>query len=282
MRRAAIILCAMVLAGPPARAETCFDRHLPPAAPGWMAEAARAAVRLVGVLPDGRGFASASGIVVAGSGTPNRMLTAAHVLRAVQQQRGAWLAVFASTGVYLGRASLAARATPGPAFGLVRGGQAAGLRFGDAAVIDIAAFAPGGAAAYAAIAGVRLAPIQPRGLLEGVFATPAGVDHGVSGAGVVVDGGIVGVMAFKQVDTAMPTVATAGGDAARPPRERAVALPRQSVGFAQPATDAGLLAALGPAGRTVGRQRGTGMLRVFVPGYIGGACFGFTARMRPA
>ena len=282
MRRAAAVAVAVMLGlgGMPVAAATCFDGQLP-AAP-WAEAAAQAAVRLVAALPDGRPFARASGMVVAGSGQPNRIITAAHVARTLQEQRGAWLAVYSSRGQYLGRATLAAQAAPGPAFGLV-GAGAIGLRFGDAAVLRMAGFSPEGAAAYAAIAGVRLGAHQPRGLLKGVFSVPAGVDHGVSGSGVVADGAIVGVMAFKGLDPTMPAVPVRGGDDsawAGPPRS--IRLPRQSVGYAQPVIDTAILAGLGAAGQVVGGARTGGPLNVFVPGYVQGACVGFRASMGPA
>jgi hypothetical protein len=278
----AVLALTLRLAGAPAGAATCFDGQLPPAA--WADAAALAAVRLVAALPDGHPFVNASGMVVAHSGMPNRILTAAHVARTMQERPGAWLAVYSSRGFYLGRASLAARAAPGPAFGLAGGGDAVGLRFGDAAVLRMSAFAPGGSAAYAAITGLPLGARQPRGLLEGVFSVPAGVDHGVSGAGVVADGAIVGVMVFKALNPAMPAVPVRGGDAgpawAGPPR--AIRLPRRATGYAQPVIDGTVLAGLGAAGRAVGGPRAAGPLSVFVPGYVQGACIGFRARMGPA
>jgi hypothetical protein len=283
MRRALALLTVLLALNAPARAATCFDGQLPQAGnSGWAEQAAQAAVRLVAASPDGRPFVSASGMVVANSGSPNRILTAAHVVRALGEQRGAWLAVYSSRGVYLGSARLAARAAPGPAFGLVGGGDAVGLRFGDAAVIEMDAFAPRAAALYAGIAGVPLAPIQPRALLEGLFADPAGVDHGVSGSGVVADGAIVGVMAFKALDREMPSVAVLGGDAGAAGGQRSVQLPLQAIGYAQPVIDAGLLAGLGAAGRAVGKDRAGGTLSVFVPGFVKNACVAFRASMRPA
>jgi hypothetical protein len=293
-RRLQILLAALALAAPAlpatAGAPTCFDGQLPQTQ--WAARAAEAAVRLVAALPDGRAFAAASGMVVAGSATAagngpgggNRILTAAHVVRTLSEHPGAWLAVYASSGRYLGRAVLAARAAPGPAFGLVGSDDVVGLRFGDAAVLEMAAFAPGGAAAYAAIAGVPLAPRQPRALLQGRFATPAGIDHGVSGAGVVANGAIIGVMAFKAQDKTMPAVAILAGDAAAPAPapQRTVHLPREAEGFAQPVIDAALLSALGQAGRSVEHTRDTAPLPVFVPGFISNACIGFRATMGPA
>jgi len=281
---AAMCLTALALASP-ARAATCFDAQLP--ATPWGAQAAAAAVRLIAALPDGRPFAAASGMVVAGSGGANgsnRILTAGHVARTLTEHAGAWLGVYSSSGRYLGRAVLAARAAPGPAFGLAGSGRVVGLRFGDAAVLEMAGFAPDGAAAYADIAGMPLAPRQPRALLQGNFALPAGIDHGVSGAGVVADGAIVGVMAFKALDKTMPSIAIAAGDALHPAPApaRRVRLPREAQGFAQPVIDASLLAALGVAGRAVGRDRATAPLAVYVPGYISNACIGFRATMRPA
>lgn len=278
----ALAVCALALATQ-ARAATCFDGQLPRTQ--WAATAAEAAVRLVAALPDGRSFANASGMIVAGSGGAggtNRILTAAHVARTLTEHPGAWLAVFSSAGRYLGRADLAARAAPGPAFGLGGGLDVVGLRFGDAAVLQMTGFAPGGGAAYAAIAGVPLAPRQPRALLEGQFATPAGIDHGVSGAGVVADGSIVGVMAFKALDRAMPDVAVQAGDADSATASRRVRLPREAEGFAQPVIDRSLLAALGAAGRAVQRVRSTAPSPVFVPGFVGNACIGFRATMGPA
>lgn len=285
MRRATIAVTSMALvlwlAGPPARAATCFDGQLPSAP--WAETAARSAVRLVAALPDGQPFAHASGIVVADSGRPNRILTAAHVARTLQEHSGAWLAVYSSRGEYLGRAGLAARAAPGPAFGL-KGGGAVGLRFGDAAVLDMIGFAPGAATAYAGIPGVPLAARQPRGLLKGEFSIPAGVDHGVSGAGVVADGRIVGIMAFKALDRSMPNIPVRGGDDGPDPAAGTltVSLPRQAVGYAQPVIDSTILAGLGPAGRVVAGARTSATLGVFVPGFVKGACVGFRASMGPA
>ncbi len=287
MRPTAILLAAALLTPLAAQAASCFDGQLPAGTP-WAEAAAQAAVRLVAALPDGRPFATASGMVVAGSGSPNRMLTAEHVVRTLGEHKGAWLAVYSSRGRYLGRARLSAHAAPGPAFGLNLGGDAVGLRFGDAAVIEMAGFAPGAAAAYAAIAGLPLAAAQPRAMLEGVFAAPAGVDHGVSGAGVVADGQIVGVMAFKAVDKSMPLVSINAGDAVAPLKpggpagRRAVRLPREATGYAQPVIDGTLLAGLGEAGRAVGKERATDPIAVFVPGFIKNACIGFRGRMHPA
>lgn len=287
MRLLPILLAASLLAPPAARAASCFDGQLPAGA-AWADTAAQSAVRLVAALPDGRPFATASGMVVAGSGMPNRMVTAAHVVRSLSEHAGAWLAVYSARGLYLGRAQLAARAAPGPAFGLKGGGDAIGLRFGDAAAIQMDSFAPGAAAAYAAIPGIPLAPVQPHAMLEGVFSVPAGVDHGISGAGVVADGAIVGVMAFKALDRTMPLVSVNAGDAVaalphgEPPKPRAVRLPRQAIGYAQPVIDPALLAGLGAAGHAVGAPRGTAPLQVFVPGFIKSACIGFRGWMHPA
>ncbi len=284
MIRACALAAALALTGGAVHAATCFDSQLPPAP--WAEAAAEAAVRLVAATADGHAFAYASGMVVADSGRPNRILTAAHVMRIVREHPGAWLAVYSARGQYLGRALLVAQAAPGPAFGLGGGGHgdARGLRLGDAAVLEMAGFAPGGEAAYAAIAGLKLAPRQPRGLLEGVFATPAGVDHGVSGAGVVVDGAIVGVMVFKARDVTMVAHAVRGGDAeaAWPGAPRAISLPREATGYAQPVTDTTLLARLGAAGRGVSLASGADRLAVFVPAFVHGACIGFRARMGPA
>lgn len=273
-----------LLAAAPAQAASCFDGQLPNTA--WAEPAAQAAVRLVAMLPDGRAFANASGMVVADSaeGHGNRIITAAHVARTLQEQPGAWLAVYSSRGAYLGRAAVAAHAAPGPAFGLANGGDALGLRFGDAAVLEFSGFAPGGAAAYAAIAGLPLAPAQPRALLEGVFAAPAGLDHGVSGSGVVADGAIVGIVVFKALDPAMQLVSVSGGDATRPwpAARRTIRLPRRATAYAQPVIDGGVLAGLGRAGRAVGKQRAAGALSVFVPGFVQDACVAFRARMGPA
>jgi hypothetical protein len=281
--RLAALIVATVAFAPPARAATCFDGQLPSAP--WAARAAEAAVRLVAALPDGRPFAFASGMVVAGSGGAgggNRILTAAHVARTLQDYPGAWLAVYSSGGRYLGRADLAARAAPGPAFGLAGNDGVTGLRFGDAAVLHMVGFAPGAEAAYAAIAGVPLAPLQPRALLEGRFVQPAGIDHGVSGAGVVADGAIVGVIAFKALDKNMPAVSVAARDAARPAAPRTVRLPRQADGFAQPVIDPALLAALGAAGQSFEHARATAPLAVLVPGFVSSTCVAFRATMRPA
>jgi hypothetical protein len=176
------------------------------------------------------------------------------------------------------------RAAPGPAFGLAGGGDAVGLRFGDAAVLEMTGFSRDGARAYAAIAGLPLAAQQPRALLEGVFAAPAGVDRGVSGSGVVADGAIVGIVVFKALDRAMPLVRVAGGDAARPwpASSRTVRLPREATGYAQPLVDTTVLAGLGAAGRVVGKDRAAGRLDVFVPGFVQNACVGFFASMGPA
>ncbi len=271
----------------PAQA-SCFDSQLPARTP-WAAAAAEAAVRLVSALPDGRPFANASGMIVANSsaGGANRIITAAHVVATLDLHRGAWLAVYSSHGQYLGRATLAARAAPGPAFGLAAGSDAVGLRFGDTAVLDMAAFAPGAAEAYRRIAGLPLATVQPRAMLEGVLAVPAGVDHGVSGAGVVVDGAIAGVMAFKAIDAAMKLVTIRAGDAVAQPRAnvpaplRSIRLPRQATAYAQPVIDNAVLAGLGTAGQRVGAVRSTLAVEVFVPGFVHDACVGFRGQMQP-
>ena len=211
----------------------------------------------------------------------------AHVVATLDLHRGAWLAVYSSRGQYLGRATLAARAAPGPAFGLAAGSDAVGLRFGDTAVLDMAAFAPGAAEAYHRIAGLPLAAVQPRAMLEGVLAVPAGVDHGVSGAGVVVDGAIAGVMAFKAIDAAMKLVTIRAGDAVAQPRAnvpaplRSIRLPRQATAYAQPVIDNAVLAGLGTAGQRVGAVRSTLAVEVFVPGFVHDACVGFRGQMQP-
>ncbi len=280
----------MLLATHAAAAATCFDGQMPPAP--WARRAAQAAVRLLLLGRDGQPFGVASGIVVAGSGDAadprNRILTAGHVLRDLAGPAGAGpvggagtLAVYGSDGRLLGAAQAEAAAAPGPAFGLRDRAPPSGLRFGDVAVLRMQAFAADGAARFAAIAGVRLAQRQPGGLLRGDFYQPAGIDPGVSGAGVLGrDGALIGVMAAKLDDPAVARVAVA----ARDPDGGApitLLLPLHAVGYATPIADRAVLAALGRAGRAVDPPAGPLRARVVVPGFPRGACVAFVAVMGP-
>lgn len=282
MIRLLALLFAAAVSGP-AAAAGCFDGQLPPAP--WAAIAAQASVRVMLVRADGRPFGAASGVVVAGSGTAsdanNRLLTAGHVVRDLRAQPGGWIAIYSSAGIYLGTATSVALGSPGPAFGLVGAVQPGGLHFGDVAVLRMSAFTPEGAPAFAAIAGLKLAQAQPPGLLRGAVSVPAGIDPGVSGAGVIgPDGGLLGVMAFKEVDAA-PLVEVLAGRDDGGGRMR-LRLPRHAVAYATPLADGAILAALNAAGRQVKRSSRPWRVQVLVPAYLKGACVAFRAVMGPA
>ncbi len=282
IRLLALLFVAAAAASSPAAA-TCFDGQIPPAP--WAAAAARAAVRVMLVRADGRPFGAASGVVVAGSGTTSdandRLLTAGHVVRDLRAQPGGWIAIYDSAGIYLGTATSAALGSPGPAFGLVGAVQPGGLHFGDVAVLRMSAFTPEGAPAFAAIAGLPLARAQPPGLLRGEVSVPAGIDPGVSGAGVIgPDGGLLGVMAFKEKDDAPPVEVLAGRDDGG--GRMRVRLPRHAVAYATPLADRAILAALNAAGRRVARGSRPWRAQVLVPAYLKGACVAFRAVMGPA
>ena len=278
------LLLAVAAALPMAARASCFDGQLPPAP--WARAAARSAVRLALLRPDGRAFGSASGVVVARSGDAadprNRILTAAHVLRDLASVPGAMLGIFDSDGVFLGTGQAAAAAAPGPAFGLRDRAVPAGLRFGDIAVLRMAASSPDGTALFAAIPGLLLARRQPAGLLRGDVSDPGGVDPGVSGAGVLGrDGALLGVMAAKLDDPAVPQVAVRAGDPGGG-GQVVLMLPRHAVGYATPIADPTILAALGRAGQAVRRADGPVRASVLSPGFPRGACVVFRAIMGPA
>ncbi len=274
----------LALGLPAAAGASCFDGQFPPMR--WAAAAASSAVRLVLTQPDGRAFGVASGVVVARSGDAadprNRLLTAGHVLRDVASVPGSVLAVYGSDGALLGTARAAAAAAPGPAFGLRDRAAPSGLRFGDIAVLRMQAFAPGGAGRFAAIPGLRLAPAQSAGLLRGDVADPAGVDPGVSGAGVLGrDGRLLGIMAAKLDDPSVQQVSVLAGD---PSGLGGVVLnlPLHAIGYATPIADPLILAALGRAGAQVRQARAPLRPSVLIPGYPRGACVVFRAVMGPA
>ena len=261
---------------------SCFSGQLPQ--PDWGQAAAASSLRLELMQSNGQRFGSASGVVVASSGTSgdpaDRVLTAGHVVREVARMPGAWLAAWSSGGVFLGRLETAAEASPGPAFRLSAHNVPGGLRFGDAAVLRMAAPSADGARLYPAIPGLRLAPRQPTGLLVGEFRTPAGIDPGASGAGVIAsDGTLLGVMAFKAIERTASRVQLLEPDAAGGP-PRMIRLPEQGRGYATTLADPAILAALGQAGQ-VGRARGPLRLHVTVPAYVAGACVVFRAAMGP-
>lgn len=281
----------MRLAGPllalalihPAGAATCFDGQWP--ALRWARGASRAAVRLVLTRADGSAFGVASGAVVASSGDAadpgNRILTAGHVLRDLASVPDSRLAVYGSDGAFLGTAGAAAKAAPGPAFGLKDKAPPPGLRFGDIAVLRIVTFAPDSASRFAAIPGLRLARAQPAGLLRGDVADPAGVDPGVSGAAVLSgDGRLLGIMAAKLDDPSVAQVSIPAGD----PNGGGplwLTLPAHAVGYATPITDPLILNALGRAGAGVRPASAPVHGRMLIPGYPRGACVVFRAEMGP-
>ncbi len=175
----------------------------------------------------------------------------------------------------------AAAAAPGPAFGLHDPAAPAGLRFGDLAVLRLGSSPPQGAARFAAIPGMPLSRRQPGGLLRGDVADPAGVDPGVSGAGVLrPDGTLLGIMAAKLDDPAVSKISILAGD----PNgigQVALRLPVHAVGYATPISDPTILAALGRAGQWVRQTDAPMHARVLVPGYPRGACVVFRAVMGP-
>lgn len=280
MKRLVAGLAALLL--PYVAHANCFNGQIPH--PEWGRAAAASSLRLVLMQPSGQPFGAASGVVVASSGTSgdpsNRVLTAGHVVREVAGVRGAWLAAWSSDGVFLGRLEVAAEASPGPVARLSASNFSSG-RFGGAAALRLAEPSTDGARLYPAIPGLRLAQRQPSGLLAGEFGTPAGLDPGAAGAGVIAsDGTLLGVVAFKAVDRTASRVQLLEPDTAGGPA-RLIRLPDHAPGYATTLADPAILAALGRAGQ-VGRARGPLRLHVTVPAYVAGACVVFRAAMGPA
>ena len=269
MRRWAL-LAALVLAPASVRA-SCFDGQMTQAA--WSAAAASSTLRLVAMRADGKALGSASGVVVAGSGAPARVLTAGQVAR---DAAGGWIAAWSSSGAYLGRLERAAESAPRPVARLSARAMPPGVRGGDIAVLRMAQSSADGARLYAAIPGLPLAPRQPAGLLTADVTDPGGVDAGASGAGVIgADGRLLGVLLARAAGRATPRVDVRAG-------LRTVRLPLRALAFAMPLADPAVLAALGPAGAGIAQARAAPQQPATILGYAGGGCVVFRAAMGPA
>lgn len=276
MKRLAL-LAALLLPG--TAQATCFDGQLPQAT--WAAAAAASSLRLLLMGPDGRVAGTASGVVVAASGAPGRVLTAGQVLRDAARTPGGWIAAWSSSGSYLGRLERAAEASPNPARRLSAQVMPSGVRAGDVAVLRMAEFSADGARLYASIPGLSLARRQPVGVLAAEVSEPAGFDPGASGAGVIgTDGRLLGIALAKATGRSAPRVDVQAGDAAGG-RARNVRLPLSATAYAMPLADPAILAALGPAGDGIAQARGPLREQATIPAYAAGGCVVFRAAMGP-
>lgn len=258
---------------------TCFEGQLPQAE--WAAAAAASSLRLVVTQPGGRVSATASGIVVAASGAPDRVLTAGQVLRDAAAVPGGWITAWSSSGAYLGRLERAASASPRAAPRLSAQVMPSGVRVGDVVALRMTQFSDAGARLYAAIPGLPLALRQPVGVLAAEVRDPAGLDSGALGAGVIgEDGRLLGVALPRPVGRAAPRVDVQAGDVAGG-RSHSVRLPLSATAYAMPLSDPALLAALGRAGAGIAQARGPLRERATIPAYAGGGCVVFRAAMGP-
>jgi len=157
-------------------------------------------------------------------------------------------------------------------------------------------FAPGGAAAFAAIPGIELAAAQSLRPLRGRVSDPAGVDFGASGAPVLDgEGKAVGIvvrrLALDDQEGAMwrVRVPVGGGDpfVAVPPGGRAarreVRLPERSMAYVEPLSDPAALHRLGPAAQGVEILPAPDRraVRAVIPALPGSACVVFRGELAP-
>lgn len=277
MRRLAW-LAALLLPG--VAQASCFEGQLPQAE--WAAAAAASALRLLVTQPGGKVSATASGVVVASSGAPNRVLTAGQVVRDAAAVPDSWIAAWSSSGRYLGRMeAAAAEASQRPAPRLSAQVTPSGVRAGDVAVLRMTQLSADGARLYGAIPGLPLAPRQPVGILAATVSDPAGLDLGAAGAGVIGEnGGLLGVALPRAVGRAAPRADVQVGDAGGG-RSRSVRLPLSAAAYAMPLSDPAILTALGHAGAGVAQARGPLRQRATILGYAGGGCVVFRAAMAP-
>jgi hypothetical protein len=253
-----------------AGSEACFGSQLEQAPGGD--ELARSTVFLYIVSPDGKRVANGSAFVVADSATPqdgaNKMITAAHVPDILERPdfKGGQLLAINSSGRILGEARAVAHSSK--AYDM--NGHMA--RKGDIATLSLLPLDADGAAAYAKIGGLRLAPQQADSYIPGYFGSPdtPGVWHGNSG-GPAIDGqgAVVGVvsniMAPDGVSNVgartMPgkgpgwsvtltsqNVLAASGKATV---ATSAQLPQFDIGWIHPLGDPAILASLGHAGTGV-------------------------------
>lgn len=274
----------------------CFSRQI--GSERWAVRAAEAAVQVL--ITDENGWrANSSGFVVRASGAPgepgNRIVTAWHSVNKALAGGQGLIAIRNSAGAPIGRAEVVARGATGFTAALGRS-----VPRGDIAVLAMRDFVTGGEAAFAAIEGVDIAPVQAGSAMTGMFERPGGIEPGASGSGILdVDGRVVGVMiardrpeegsaerlwsAMVTVEGGEPSRWLAPGIAATP--TRSVKLLARAIGFALPLTDPDILGALGGAARGVTSRSSwsdrTVIENVTVPAYPLGTCIVYRGNIGP-
>jgi hypothetical protein len=218
----------------------------------------------------------------ADAGAPNRLLTAAHVVaRALEAPDEAAIRLALPDGTPVGTARVAATARPWNPLAALDPG------WSDQAILTLARFdSPAAEAAFRAAPGLAPARRQPEGaLIDLRMADGRGIAPGFSGAPVLgAEGRVRGILVQRRIED------WSGGASTDSPllrRGQATArLEPAREGWAQPLAATAILAALGPAGRSVDTLAvpGDADLNLLAPGYPGGRCAVVTASAayRPA
>ncbi len=215
-------------------------------------------------------------------GSPNRLITAAHVVaRALEAPDEASIRLALPDGTPVGTARIAATAQPWNPLAALDPG------WSDQAILTLARFDSAAAeAAFRAAPGLAPARRQPEGaLLDLRLADGRGIAPGLSGAPVLsAEGRVRGILVQRRIED------WSGGASTEAPLLRrgqvSARLDQAREGWAQPLAAPAILAALGPAGRAVDTLSvpGDADLNVTAPGYPGGRCAVVTASAayRPA
>jgi hypothetical protein len=254
-----------------------------------------AAVSLTGIDFEGGAVTAGSGVIVAGSASPenpfNKILTASIVSRS----RGAALEVEVvdSTGVLVGWAEEVAAGAD------AKDAVAAAL-LSRVVVLAVAVFVPGQETRYAELLGAQLASAPFASQISGVVAAPAGLAPQALGAGVADPAGrLLGVLTWGLDDAALPRkhvrapILAVDPDSAQAgvfigPDVATGLLPARSRAWATGLGDPDVLGALGATGiaamaeasdRVAAPSARGKEFRVRIAGFPIGRCVVYAARM---